>query len=247
MGRPCSVKLIVKGLSLALVALCLTVQLYLAIYESDAIGYFAKASSQILVVLGIGALGSFALLLVQAAARKVATIPGAQIATQRCTVVLCDIARKASCLCAGHKKHLLLSFSVLALLYVAPIAILMSRSRGTEGYFYWGKCMGGHEIFRYFNDQHFMEYCPGHRQLEPRYLLRTNGNGWEAINDKGKVAFLLRVQQGELTYASILHTNQWTTLKRVHNPWRLWLPRALPEQATEWFGGLRIRDESGQE
>jgi hypothetical protein len=101
------------------------------------------------------------------------------------------------------------------------------------------KCMGGHEIFLELADDAAYDNCPGHRDrkkvarvvrdertatvMDPRddqpwFRIEWNGS-------KHSLVFLKR-PDSQSTFGMIPVRGE---IHQVTNPWRLWLPRLLPE------------------
>lgn len=118
--------------------------------------------------------------------------------------------------------------STLVAVYAIPILAMTLSTRGMDGYFHVGTCMGGHEEFGYVQGDGYFSYCPGHRDRMRLYSLRPAGEEWEAFKSDGSVAFRMKVVDGDLYRSSGIRTN-WLKEARVYNPWRLWIPRLLPE------------------
>ena len=128
-----------------------------------------------------------------------------------------------------RKVKWIVSVSAAAvLIYMVPVIVAAASAHGTRGYFYDGKCMGGHEIFTYIEGDGYYSYCPGHRETRREYTIRASGGQWETLKGDGTVAFGFRVQDGDVFRTFLVSTN-WIRMERVYSPWRLWIPRLLPQ------------------
>ncbi len=141
------------------------------------------------------------------------------------------------------KKTILVLVTLLviaSLVYVIPQIGPSRSARPLEGVFDVGmKCMGGHEGFLELSGDAAFDNCPGHRQrkkvaevvrdsdsatvIDPR-----DGKPWFRISwdgSKHSLEFLKR-PDSQSWFGMIPVRGE---IKQVTNPWRLWIPRLLPE------------------
>ncbi len=116
---------------------------------------------------------------------------------------------------------------------LAPFAYQWISFRGVQGYYETGaQCGCGYEVFTYIDGTGYFRYTPGHRMLDLKYSLRPSPSGWDAI-DGGTNVFRLKVAEGSAFVSGRIGTTnetRWFKLDKVHNAWRILLPRLLPEE-----------------
>ena len=117
---------------------------------------------------------------------------------------------------------------------------LKSQAQPLYGNFDVGmKCMGGHEIFLDLEFSHAYQNCPGHRdrKLIGR-IVRTKDSAtiidlrdstpWLRIEWNGTTHSVSVIEKPD-SQSTIGMISASQTTNQVNNPWRLWLPRLLPE------------------
>jgi hypothetical protein len=118
----------------------------------------------------------------------------------------------------------------LVLVYFVPISVSSFRSQPLYGNFDMGmKCMGGHEIFLFLEEDEAFEHCPGHRDMSLMGRIERTGDSI-TIYQKHDDAPWCRVDfDGSEHSLVFLKDSSRHDLPQVNNPWRTWLPRLLPE------------------
>ena len=118
----------------------------------------------------------------------------------------------------------------LVVVYFTPILVSSSKSQPLYGNFDMGmKCMGGHEIFLYLEEDSAFQHCPGHRDMSLMGpVTRSTNSATIHLNRSGTPWW--RVDLNDSDYALVFLDDSSThELSQVNNPWRTWLPRILPE------------------
>ena len=111
---------------------------------------------------------------------------------------------------------------------VLPIPIWNAQFRDIDGYYLQAQCMGGHDIFfEIWKGQHY-ETCPGHKDRSPKGTLRRMDGFWELLKGDEVVSTIKAISDDQIEI-ELIYTKQKYLAKRVHNPWRIWLPWILPE------------------
>jgi hypothetical protein len=133
------------------------------------------------------------------------------------------------------KRKLAIIATVIVLLslivYAIPIFVSMSKSRPLyENFDIGSKCMGGHEIFLYLDDDKVFTHCPGHREMSPLGRIERSEDS-VTVYPLGvdEPFFRIDFDGSDHTFVG-LNEDSVTELPQVNNPWRTWLPRFFPEE-----------------
>lgn len=132
------------------------------------------------------------------------------------------------------KRKLVIVAIVIGLLsvivYIVPIVVASSKARPLYGNFDIGmKCMGGHEIFLYLDEDEAFKHCPGHRDMSLMGRIERDGHS-VTVHRKHDDAPWCRVDLDGSDHSLVfLDDSSRHDLPQVNNPWRTWLPRLLPE------------------
>jgi len=122
--------------------------------------------------------------------------------------------------------------------YVIPILVASLGSRPLYGDFEWGgKCICGHEIFLFLDEEYAYEHSPRHKSREKLVRLERTENSVVGIVDRkeGSIPVIRITWDGGkhcLTFIAGKQGDQFKTpieLHQVCNPWRTWMPELLPE------------------
>jgi len=135
-------------------------------------------------------------------------------------------------------KLIITGFGALCAVFVAPIAW---SAFGTNGYFYAGRCICGHDSFVRIQGDGYFKYSPGHGVAEDRaFTIRRRANGWDLLipphsamfssplDGQDKVIAHLSFRDGAL-YESWGSSTNWERLPKAYNIWRIWVPKLLRE------------------
>jgi hypothetical protein len=137
------------------------------------------------------------------------------------------------------KRRITFALSILvvvALVFILPWVYSWSQAKPLYGLFDVGnECMGGHEIFLELEADQAFENCPGHRFRKPVGPVERTSNS--VVIDRGK-NIKMRVEWNGTNYTLEFSfppgakpsLEEPLTIYQVHNLWRLWLPRWLPEK-----------------
>jgi hypothetical protein len=118
----------------------------------------------------------------------------------------------------------------LVLVYIVPILVSSSRSQPLHGNFDMGmKCMGGHEIFLYLDEDEAFEHCPGHRDMSLMGRIERDENSVTIHRKHDDVPWCRVDLDGSDHSLVFLDDSSRHELPQVNNPWRTWFPRLLPE------------------
>jgi hypothetical protein len=128
---------------------------------------------------------------------------------------------------------ILVTCAVVGIGYAIPIAVWNARPDSLDGFYGQDTpCGCGHSIFWQIEDGSVFSTCPGHKRRDLVYtLLPTNGY-WAAVHhEQSNVWFEVRRQRGDVEFTRVREGFPRSAIvyARVKNPWRLWLPRILPE------------------
>lgn len=143
------------------------------------------------------------------------------------------------------KKRIVITVCVLSLtaivIFFCVWTYTKNQTKPLYGNFDIGmKCMGGHEIFLDLETSNAYENCPGHRDRKRiNRVVRTRNSvtildprddlPWFRVDWNGSVhslSFLKRPDSQSLMGMIPIRG----PIHQVTNPWRLWLPRLLPEE-----------------
>ena len=101
------------------------------------------------------------------------------------------------------------------------------------------KCMGGHEIFLELNEDAAFEACPGHRQrMKVAEVVRSENTATVVDSRNGKDWFQITWDGSDYTIDFLKNPDSQSMfgmipirgeIKQMNNPWRLWIPRVLPQ------------------
>ena len=131
------------------------------------------------------------------------------------------------------KRKLAIAATVIGLLsaivYFVPIFVSSAKAQPLYGNFDRGmKCMGGHEIFLFLEQDKAFGHCPGHRDM---ILIGPVERSANSVTIYRKHVPWYRVDLDGSDH-TLVYLNDPSTqeLPQVNNPWRTWLPRLLPEE-----------------
>ncbi len=142
------------------------------------------------------------------------------------------------------KKPIVIFGSLLIIgliVYVVPRLYATSSARPLEGIFDVGmECMGGHEVFLELSGSEAFDNCPGHRERKMRAkVIRDNKTAtiidprddqpWIRIewDGSGHSMEFLKRPDSQSVFGMFPARGE---IDQVTNPWRLWIPRLLPEE-----------------
>lgn len=141
------------------------------------------------------------------------------------------------------KKPLVIAISLAVIGiagYLVPLLHAARQAQPLNGIFdVRMKCMGGHEIFLELEGDSAFDNCPGHRERKERArIIRDatsatiidprDGQPWFRIEWDGARHSLIFIKQPD-TQSVFGMIPVRGEIHQVTNPWRLWLPRLLPE------------------
>jgi hypothetical protein len=139
---------------------------------------------------------------------------------------------------SGRGKKILFGAVCSLLVFSAVYAAVTRRNIG--GWFEHGRCICGHTVYVHLHGDGYFTYAPGHGVPEHRdYNIRHNGSDFDVValrppdwafspTPEGKIVARLRVKNGAV-YECWSSTTNWTCLKPVPAPFRIWLAKLLKE------------------
>lgn len=124
--------------------------------------------------------------------------------------------------------------------YAVPRILAMRSVQPLQGIFdVEMKCMGGHEVFLELSGDSAFDNCPGHRERKKRASVVRDATSatiidprddqpWFRIKWDGSTHSLefLKRPDSQSVFGMIPVRGE---IHQVTNPWRLWIPRLLPE------------------
>lgn len=141
------------------------------------------------------------------------------------------------------KKIALIAISLIAigvLIYIAPRIKAVRSAQPLQGIFdVQMKCMGGHEVFLELSGDSAFDNCPGHRERKKRARVVRDAMSATIIDPRDDQPWFRIEWDGSSHSLEFLkHPDSQSVfgmipvrgeIHQVSDPWRLWIPRLLPE------------------
>jgi hypothetical protein len=141
------------------------------------------------------------------------------------------------------KKGILISLGLIVigvLTYAIPRIQAARSAQPLHGLFDVGmKCMGGHEIFLELADDVAYDNCPGHRERKKvARIVRDESTATVMDPRDDRPWFRIEWNGSQHSLVFLKHPDSQSIfgmipvrgeIRQVNDPWRLWLPRLLPE------------------
>ena len=119
--------------------------------------------------------------------------------------------------------------------YAIPILAALFETRPLYGDFEWGgKCICGHEILLFLDEEYAYEHSPGHGSKEKLFRLERTENSVIGIVDRKEGSIpVIRITWDGAKHSLVFFVGKQSKapieLHQVFNPWWTWVPELFAE------------------
>jgi hypothetical protein len=115
-----------------------------------------------------------------------------------------------------------------AAIILIPIPIWNAQFKDIDGYYELFHCPCGHYTFLELHEGKVFYTSAGHKDRTQKGTLLSTSDQWEIVVNSSTTTVFKADSNGYIKVKPASNTHE-STLQRVRNPWRIWLPWILPE------------------